>query len=106
VPAQAADGVLPRVIAVETKLDAATPELIVEAEFAPNAEGTDLFIEAPDAFVPMPSPVGPAAGGKQRFAVGFKMPAEAETLKGKPLTLTLVSDHGSTETVWKPKPQS
>ena len=105
VPRQGADGVLPRVVVVATKLEGATPELVVEAEFMPGAQGTDLFIEAPDAFVPLPSPLGPAEGGKQRFAVGFKTNAEAEALKGKPLTLTLVSDRGSTETVWKPEPK-
>jgi DsbC/DsbD-like thiol-disulfide interchange protein len=106
VPQQAAAASLPRVVTVETKLDGATPELVVEAEFAENAMGTDLFIEAPGVFVPVPNPLGPVENGKQRFAVGFKTAAEAEALKGKPLTLTLVSDHGSTETVWKPKPQS
>jgi DsbC/DsbD-like thiol-disulfide interchange protein len=106
VPQQAAAGTLPRVVAVESKLNGAAPELIVEAEFAAGAEDTDLFVEAPGVFVPMPNSLGPASDGKQRFAVGFKTDAEAEALKGKPLTLTLVSDKGSTETVWKPKPQS
>jgi len=31
--------------------------------------------------------------------VSFATPAEAAAIKGKPLTLTLVSDRGSTETV-------
>jgi DsbC/DsbD-like thiol-disulfide interchange protein len=106
VPKQAAAGVLPRVIAVEAKLDGAAPGLVVEAEFALGAEGTDLFIEVPDAFVPVPNPLGPVEGGKQRFAVGFKTGAEAQAIKGKPLTLTLVSDRGSTETVRKPEPPS
>ncbi len=106
VPKQAAAGALPRVVAVETKLDGATPGLVVEAEFAPGAEGTDLFIEAPEAFVPVPNPLGPIEGGKQRFAVAFKTAAEAQAVKGKPLTLTLVSDRGSTQTVWKLAPQS
>ena len=106
VPTHGAAGVLPRVVAVEDKLDQATPELVVEAEFGLGAEDTDLFIEAPKSFVPMPKPLGPVEGGKQRFAVGFKTAAEAQAIKGKPLTLTLVSDRGSTETVWKPEPPS
>ena len=89
-------------VAVSSKLDGALPELVVEAEFAAGAGGTDLFIEAAGVFVPMPSPLGPPEGGKQRFAVDFRTAAEAQALKGKPLTLTLVSDKGSTETVWKP----
>jgi DsbC/DsbD-like thiol-disulfide interchange protein len=106
VPKQAAAGVLPRAVAVEAKLDGATPELVVQAEFAPGAEDTDLFIEAADAFVPVPNPIGPVEDGKQHFAVGFKTAAEAQAIKGKPLTLTLVSDRGSTETVRKPEPPS
>ena len=58
------------------------------------------------AFVPVPNPLGPIEGGKQRFAVAFKTAAEAQAVKGKPLTLTLVSDRGSTQTVWKLAPQS
>lgn len=100
VPKEGATGLLPRVISVEAKLDGTTPELMVEAEFPPAAKDTDLFIEAGDAFVPVPRPIGPAEGGKQRFAVSFKSASEAKAIKGKPLTLTLVSDLGSTETLW------
>jgi DsbC/DsbD-like thiol-disulfide interchange protein len=106
VPQQATPGTLPRVVAVETRLDGAAPELVVEVEFAADATSTDLFIEAPGVFVPVPNPIGPVENGKQRFAVGFKSAAEAQALKGKPLTLTLVSAEGSTETIWKPEPQS
>ena len=52
-------------------------------------------------FVPVPKPLGPIDGGKQRFAVSFASPAEAAAVKGKTLALTLVSDQGSTETIWK-----
>ncbi len=101
VPGPAAADTLPRVVSVEAKLDGTAPELVVEAEFAAAAEDTDLFVEAGDAFVPVPKLLGPLEGGKQRFAVSFKTAGEAEAIKGKPLTLTLVSDRGSTETVWK-----
>lgn len=100
VPKEAAPGLLPRVVSVETRLDGANPELVVEAEFAPGAVDTDLFIEAGDMFMPMPNPLAPLESGKQRFAVSFKSKSEAEAIKGKPLTLTLVSDLGSTQTVW------
>ena len=45
-------------------------------------------------------PLGPLDGGKQRFAVSFATPSEAAAVKGKTLALTLVSDQGSTETMW------
>ena len=101
VPKQAAPGVLPEVKAVEAKFAGKASELVVDAAFAQGATGTDLFIDGGDVFVPVPSPVGPVADGRQRFAVSFASPAEADAIKGKPLTLTLVSDQGSTDTSWK-----
>ena len=92
---------MPRVEGVIANLDGPKPELLVDALFAPDATGTDLFIEAGETFVPVPMPLAPLAGGKQRFAVTFASPAEAAAIKDKPLTLTLASDEGSSETVWK-----
>ena len=86
---------------VEAKLDADQPELVIDAVFPPGATGTDLFIDGGDVFVPVPTPLGPIADGKQRFAVSFVSPAEAAALKGKSLALILVSDQGSTETAWQ-----
>jgi len=101
VPKPAAPGALPRVEGVTAKLDGPKPGLVVDALFAPDATGTDLFIEAGEAFVPVPMPLAPLAHGKQRFAVTFASPAEVAAIKGKPLTLTLVSDQGSSQTPWK-----
>jgi DsbC/DsbD-like thiol-disulfide interchange protein len=90
----------PRIEAVTANLEGSQPELLVVALFAPNATGTDLFIDAGETFVPVPEPLGPLADGKQRFAVTFGSPKEAAAVKDKPLNLTLVSDEGSTETTW------
>ena len=84
---------------MEAKLDGAKPEMVVEAVFPPGATGTDLYIDGGDVFIPVPASLGPAADGKERFAISFVSPAEAATIKGKTLALTLVSDLGSTETV-------
>jgi DsbC/DsbD-like thiol-disulfide interchange protein len=100
VPKAAAADALPRIEAVTANLDGSRPELLVDALFAPNATGTDLFIDEGETFVPVPKPLGPLANGKQRFAVTFGSPKEAAAIKGKPLTLTLVSDEGSSETAW------
>ena len=62
---------------------------------------TGLFIDGGDVFIPASKPLGPLDGGKQRFAIVFATPAEASAVKGKSLALTLVSDQGSTETIWK-----
>jgi DsbC/DsbD-like thiol-disulfide interchange protein len=101
VPKSARDGVLPSVSNVEAKLDAAKPELVIDAVFPQGATGTDLFIDGGDAFVPVPMPLGPVTNGMQRFGVTFVSPAEAAALKGRTLALILVSDQGSSETAWK-----
>jgi DsbC/DsbD-like thiol-disulfide interchange protein len=98
VPKPAETGKLPALGGIEAKLDSVKPELFIDANFADGATGTDLFVEAPGgAFVPVPKPLGPVQNGKQRFVVSFASPAEAEAIKGKPLTLTLVSDEGARE---------
>jgi DsbC/DsbD-like thiol-disulfide interchange protein len=101
VPKPARDGVPPFVGNIEAKLDADKPQLVIDAVFPPGATGTDLFIDGGDVFVPVPAPLGPVTDGKQRFAVTFVSAAEAAALKGKSLALILVSDQGSSETVWK-----
>lgn len=101
VPKAAKTDRLPSLGGVEAKLDGAEPQLIIDVNFPDGATGTDLFVEAPSgAFVPVPKPLGPVEGGKQRFVVGFASPAEAAAIKGKPLTLTLVSDEGAREANW------
>ena len=101
VPKPAETDRLPSLGGVEAKLDGAKPQLIIDVNFPDGATVTDLFVEAPSgAFVPVPKPLGPVESGKQRFMVGFASPAEAAALKGKPLTLTLVSDKGAREANW------
>ena len=72
-------------------------------------DGADLFIEAPDGlYVPMAKRLPDAArragggpdGGLARFEVDLSRTGNAQELKGKTLTLTLVSDAGATETAW------
>ena len=100
VPLPARPGLLPSVGGVEAKLDGENPGLVVDAVFPPGATGTDLLIDGGDVFVPLPAPLGAPGDGKQRFAVTFASPSEAAAIRGKTLRLTLVSDQGSTETMW------
>jgi DsbC/DsbD-like thiol-disulfide interchange protein len=98
VPKPAQAGMLPSLGHIEARLEGPKPEVIIDANFADGAGGTDLFVEAPGgAFVPVPKPLGPAEGGKRRFVLSFASPAEVAAIKGKPLTLTLVSDAGARE---------
>jgi DsbC/DsbD-like thiol-disulfide interchange protein len=101
VPKPARAGLLPEVAGVEAKLDGDAPQLVVDAVFPQSATGIDLFIDGGDVYVPVPKPLGAAQDGKQRFAVAFVSAEEAAAIKGKTLRLTLVSDQGSTETMWK-----
>lgn len=101
VPKPARAGLLPEVKGVETKLDGDAPGLVVDAVFPPGATGTDLLIDGGDVFVPPPTSLGAPVDGRERFAVTFASPSEAAAIKGKTLRLTLVSDQGSTETMWK-----
>jgi DsbC/DsbD-like thiol-disulfide interchange protein len=100
VPKASTLNALPRIETVIANLDGLQSELLVDALFAPDATGTDLFIDAGETFVPVPKPLGPQAFGKQRFAVTFASAQQAAAIKGKPLKLVLVSDEGSTETTW------
>lgn len=90
-------GALPAVKNVEVKLDGERPELFIDVQFPPFAKGADLFIDGGEAFVPVPTPVGKPESGMQRFAVIFASQAEADRIKGKPLSLTLVTQGGSRE---------
>ncbi len=101
VPKPGKEGLLPEVSGVAAKLDADPPELLVDAVFPPGATSTGLFIDGGDVFIPVSKPLGPLDGGIQRFAITFATPAEASAVKGKSLAMTLVSDQGSTETIWK-----
>jgi DsbC/DsbD-like thiol-disulfide interchange protein len=92
---------LPALGAVENKLDATRPELLIEALFPEGTTGTDLFAEAQDVFVPVPKPVGEPEGGKQRFAISFGSAEEAQAVKDRKLTLTLVWEGGARETTYK-----
>jgi DsbC/DsbD-like thiol-disulfide interchange protein len=102
VPQPVAQGSLPAIGKIEAKLDAEKPSIVIEAIFPPGAAGTDLFVDIADGtYVPVPVVLGPLSDGKQSFAVNFMSKDEAKDVKGKMLSLTLVSDRGSRETEWK-----
>lgn len=103
VPKEAAPGLLPAVENVTAELDAPKPKMTIDAVFPKGARATDLFINGEETYVPVPKPDGPLADGKQRFTVSFGSAVEAAALKSKTVTLTLVSDLGSTEMAWTAK---
>lgn len=100
VPRPAQTDTLPRITNVTARLDSEVPGLEIDALFPAGAGDTDLFVDNPHVLVPLPKPLGPLQDGKQRYVVAFMEPKEAAGIKGKPLTLTLVSTEGSSETTW------
>ena len=91
-------GLLPAVGDVKAKLDADKPRIDHRCRLPPDAHRHRSLHRWRRVFVPVPKPLGPPADGKQSFVVSFVSPAEAAAIKGKTLTLTLISDRGSTET--------
>jgi DsbC/DsbD-like thiol-disulfide interchange protein len=65
-----------------------------------GAKAADVFVEAPDGlYVPLPRREAQGADGAARFGVDLSADL-ARDLKGKTLTVTLVSDTGATEAQW------
>jgi DsbC/DsbD-like thiol-disulfide interchange protein len=75
------------------------PALVIEAAFPGGGTSADAFVEAPEGFyVPIPKRVS-ANGNVVTFTSELGRDL-AQDLKGKPLTITLVSGAGSTEARW------
>jgi DsbC/DsbD-like thiol-disulfide interchange protein len=101
-PTSARRGGDPELKGVTASLAGATPRLIVGARFANNSHGGDLFVEAEEEiYVPLPKRLPDAADGTARFEVDLSAAGKLAELKGKLLTLTLVSDAGAGEFIYR-----
>jgi DsbC/DsbD-like thiol-disulfide interchange protein len=100
VPKPATPDTLPRIAEVAESLEGEHPGLTLEAAFPDGAKDTDVFIDNPMVLIPVPKALGPVEDGRQRFAVAFTTPQEARAIKGRPLTITVVSDRGASQTRW------
>jgi DsbC/DsbD-like thiol-disulfide interchange protein len=77
-----------------------SPKLVIDVLFADGAKIPDVFIEAPEGlYVPMPKQVSGPGRGAVRFE-SFLGADLAQDLKGKILTITMVSDAGAAEAPW------
>jgi DsbC/DsbD-like thiol-disulfide interchange protein len=87
----------PVLVAATAKLDGADPKISIEARFPDGAAAADAFVEAPDgALIPLPQQVGDAdSSGRALFEVSLGADVDLPGLKGKTLTVTLVSDTGA-----------
>jgi len=80
--------------------DASAPRLAIEAKFHGGSNGADVFVEAPDGlYVPLPRKLAEAPGGIIRYETKLSQDL-VRALRGKTLTLTLVSETGATEAQW------
>jgi len=100
VPKEIEAGTLPRLVNISAELDGDAPKLEIDALFPDGAKGTDVFVDNPLVLVPVPKAKGPLEDGKQGFSIALVTPEEAEEIKGRALTVTLVSDRGSAQTTW------
>jgi DsbC/DsbD-like thiol-disulfide interchange protein len=86
-----------RRVAVEG--DEAAPRLSIEAAF-PVPQGADVFVEAPEGvYVPLPQKKAEQLGGIVNYEAALS-PDLVRDLRGKTLTLTLVSGGGASEVHW------
>ncbi|MDA7947296.1 MAG: hypothetical protein MPJ78_07445 [Hyphomicrobiaceae bacterium] len=100
---EASDGTAkPKVSHTEAELTGKTPHLTVDADFPKGLKGADLFIEGPEGFYLAPAEaVGKQGDGTLRFKVDLTKGDDPKDLKGKTVTVTLVSDAGQAETSWQ-----
>lgn len=83
------------------RVAAVGPRLEIDVAFPGGSKGADLFIEAPAGlYLPLPKKLSEDAQGVVRYAVALS-PDLAKDLRGKTLTLTMVSDAGSSEGEWR-----
>jgi DsbC/DsbD-like thiol-disulfide interchange protein len=100
-PQQSRRATDPEMRRITASLDGSPPRLSIEARFPAGSRGADVFVEATDGlYVPLPKRLPDGADGTLRFEVDLSRGGNARDLKGKTLTLTLVSDRGATEATW------
>ena len=103
VPAEASiqSSKLPSIRKAKAELNRAAPLIVVDAHFPSGTEGADLFVEGPGSvYIPPPQRKDVGENESVRFTIDLGEAAGGGALKGKTLDLTLVSDHGQSQTSW------
>ncbi len=100
VPVEAGpDAKRPAIAKIKIELAPPRPQILVDAVFPGGTKGADLFVEGPkNFFLPLAVPVAEGPGNRIRYKVDLIKGDDPKDLKGKTLTLTLVSAGGHTET--------
>lgn len=93
----------PKLDKVALRTDGGKPRLVIDATFPGSGASGDLFVEAPDAiYLPVPKKVGQGPDTAS-FEVDLSEYPEVPDLKGKTLTVTMVSSVGQSEATWVTK---
>ena len=88
----------------KAELSGKAPYLAIDARFPQGTIGADLFVEGPRGFYLAPTQtVDKRSDGTVRFKVDLTKGDDPKELKGKTLTLTLVTKTAQTETTWRIK---
>ncbi len=87
----------PALVSASAVLEGAAPKIRIEARFPGEAANANAFLEAPDGlFLPLPERAGEVgADGLVTFEAGLAADVDLAALKGKPVTVTLVGEKGS-----------
>lgn len=87
----------PVVVRAEAVTTGAAPKITVEARFPGGSTGADAFLEAPNGlYLPLPERVGEIdSEGRVVFEALLGADVDLAALKGKPVTVTLVSETGA-----------
>ena len=86
----------------KARLSGEAPYLSINAQFPAGAQGADLFIEGPEGFYLAPTErVAETGDGMIKFKVDLTKGDDPKDLKGKTVTLTLVSNIAQAETTWR-----
>ena len=92
----------PSVSHTDAQLSGPAPYLEIDARFPDGAQGADLFVEGPEGFYLAPAELmDRLRDGTIRFMVDLTKGDDPKDLKGKILTLTLVSKSALAETSWR-----
>ena len=86
----------------KARLLGAAPYLSIDAKFPAGTKGADLFVEGPEGFYLAPAErIGETQDGTIKFKVDLTKGDDPKELKGKTVTLTLVSNTAQAETTWR-----
>ncbi|MEM9358648.1 MAG: protein-disulfide reductase DsbD domain-containing protein [Pseudomonadota bacterium] len=87
---------LPQLLDVAATYDGPSPMLKFRAAFPGDGSGADLFVDAGRrVYLPMTKKAGQTSGSEQVFEIDLSKGVQIGELKGKAITVTMISNAGS-----------